>query len=208
MQGANIFAFENALASTMKTEADKLDDPAFRICGGVDANKTLQDISGTFLSFFTFKDAPYTSGNGVEYKNTFQDNASMNDMSGILKYVIQRNNFDVAHVEIAGGYYYEINLDPKKILWYLPAVNQYKDPVLSFATGNTTFTPANFWSSTACEDDNQRAYLGSNEKELRTVKKQVVVQRIVTPIPQPTTISDISTEEMKGGDNGEAQWVE
>ena len=208
MQGANIFAFENALASTMKTEADKLDDPAFRICGGVDANKTLQDISGTILSFFTFKDAPYTSGNGVEYKNTFQDNASMNDMSGILKYVIQRNNFDVAHVEIAGGYYYEINLDPKKILWYLPAVNQYKDPVLSFATGNTTFTPANFWSSTACEDDNERAYLGSNKPELRTEKKQVVVQRMVSPIPQPATISEIDTEEMKGGENGEAQWVE
>jgi hypothetical protein len=79
---------------------------------------------------------------------------------------------------------------------------------LSFATGNTTFVPSNFWSSTACEDDNQRAYLGSNDKELRTVKKKVVVQRIVSPMPQPTTINDISTEEMAGGENGEAQWVE
>ena len=132
----------------------------------------------------------------------------MDDMSGILKYIIQRNNFNVVRKNIGQNYYYEIDLDKNKILWYLPAVNQYANPVLSFATGNTTFTPSNFWSSTADKDNNSNAFLGDETSVARTNTKQVVVQRKVTPIPQPTTISEINTEEMKGGENGEAQWVE
>ena len=98
-------------------------------------------------------------------------------------------------------------MDKDKILWYLPAVNQYKDPVLSFATGNTTFTPSNFWSSTACDDDNTRAYLGSGDKELRTVKKQVVVQRIVTPIPQAATVT-VDNSSIAGEENGDTNnWL-
>ena len=213
LNNANVFAFENALASVMKSETGQEGVPAFRIpLDNIDNGYAIGNVSTTRIplvgTILTLSNSPYVDGNNKEYASTFNDSATMDDMSGILKYIIQRNSFNTVKKTIAGGYYYDIDMDPEKILWYLPAVNQYKNPVLSFATGNTTFTPANFWSSTACEDDNTSAYLGSNEKELRTKKKQVVVQRIVKPIPQPTTISDINTEEMAGGENGEAQWVE
>ena len=207
---SNVFAFETALKSTMKTESDKLNDPAFRMPNISDSNeigKVLQDYNGKSWGIDRWVDSPYEDNNGNKYDKTFNAGTTMDDMSGIINYIIKRNSFNVNRTTSSGLETFAVVMDPQKILWYLPAVNQYKDPVLSFATGNTTFTPANFWSSTACEDDNTSAYLGSGTPELRTEKKQVVVQRIVTPIPQPTTISDISTEEMKGGENGEAQWV-
>jgi hypothetical protein len=208
LNNANVFAFENALASTTKTESGHEGELAFRIpYDGVDNDYTLANANvsryGMSISNSSYKDAK-----GREYDKTFNDASTMDDMSGILKYIIQRNNFNVVRKTVGQNYYYEIDLDINNLKWYLPAVNQYKDPVLSFATGNTTFVPSNFWSSTACRDDNTSAYLGNGTPELRTEKKQVVVQRIVTPIPQPTTISEIDTEEMKGGENGEAQWVE
>ena len=208
---SNVFAFETALKSTMKTESDKLNDPAFRmpdINDSKEIGKVLQDYNGKSWGIDQWVDSPYEDNNGNKYDKTFNAGTTMDDMSGIINYIIKRNSFNVNRTTSSGLETFAVVMDPQKILWYLPAVNQYKDPVLSFATGNTTFTPANFWSSTACEGDNQRAYLGSNDKELRTEKKQVVVQRIVTPIPQPTTISEIDTEEMAGGENGEAQWVE
>ena len=167
-------------------------------------------LSEPYSGVFIKNEEPYTAGDGTKYTQTFRnDNADkFEDMSGIVNYVIKRNAFDIDKLSSDDMHYYSVKMDPNNIEWYLPAKNQYKDPVLSFATGNTTFVPSNFWSSTACEDDNTSAYLGSGTPELRTEKKQVVVQRIVTPIPQPTTISEINTEEMKGGENGEAQWVE
>ena len=208
LSNANVFAFENALASTTKTESGHEGELAFRIpYSGVDNDYILADVNEGRLGI-TISNSPYTDAKNRTYEKTFNNAATMDDMSGILKYIIQRNNFNVVRKTVGQNYYYEIDLDTDNIKWYLPAVNQYKDPVLSFATGNTTFTPANFWSSTADEKNNSNAFLGDGTSVARTNTKQVVVQRIVTPIPQPTTISDISTEEMKGGENGEAQWVE
>lgn len=207
LNNANVFAFENALASTTKTEKGHEGELAFRIPNNDDNGYTLANLKKELVGV-SLQTSPYTDGKGRQHSKTFNDAATMDDMSGILKYIIQRNNFNVVRKTVGQNYYYEIDLDKNKILWYLPAVNQYEDPVLSFATGNTTFTRANFWSSTADKDNNSNAFLGDGTSVARTNTKQVVVQRIVSPIPQPTTISEISTEEMKGGENGEAQWVE
>ena len=201
---SNVFAFETALKSTMKTESDKLNDPAFRMPDVNDSKeigKTLQDYAGKSWGIDQWTDSPYEDKNGNKYDKTFNAGTTMDDMSGIINYIIKRNSFNVNRTTTSGLETFAVVMDPQKILWYLPAVNQYKDPVLSFATGNTTFTPANFWSSTACDDDNTRAYLGSGDKELRTVKKQVVVQRIVTPIPQAATVT-VDNSSIAGGDNG------
>ena len=131
-------------------------------------------------------------------------------MSGILMYVVKRNKFNCIKSSIGDDVVhqtYTVEMNSGNIQWYLPAKNQFLNPVLSFATGNTTFIPSQFWSSTAHETDTQKAYLGEGE-DYKTAKHKVVVQRIVDQIPQPTTISEINTEEMKGGENGEAQWVE
>ena len=91
----------------------------------------------------------YTAGDGTTYSQTFRnDNADkFEDMSGIINYVIKRNAFDIDMLSSDDMHYYSVKMDSNNIEWYLPAVNQYKDPVLSFATGNTTFTPANFFAS-------------------------------------------------------------
>ena len=207
---SDALAFETALKSIVKRS--NTSEYAFRIPldgtepdnnGTVDIDKQLKE-----WGFLSRPNTSYTDSQGVTHTKTWKSSSTMDDMSGILNYIIKRNAFNLIKQTADDYVYYTINMDKNSIKWYLPAVNQYKDPVLSFATGNTTFTPANFWSSTACEDDNTSAYLGSGTPELRTEKKKVVVQRIVTPIPQPTTISEIDTEEMKGGENGEAQWVE
>lgn len=150
----------------------------------------------------------YTRWDGS--KAMFQNNGgNTNDASGILQYVIRRNAFNLVTKTTADGEntYTSLDMNANNIEWYLPAVRQFDDAILNWATGNTTFTASNFWSSTAAA--NNEAYAGgTTTPESRKNPHQVVVQRIVTQIPQPTTISDINTEEMAGGENGEAQWVE
>ena len=202
---ANVMAFELALSNVYKVESDKLGEHAFDIRS---SDATLYKFNKKSIIQLPNTEEPYVDGNNVSHSTLFGEIGTLSDMSGILNYIIKRNSYNVVKSPFATQLIYEVQMDSNNIKWYLPAVNQYKDPVLSFATGNTTFTPANFWSSTADEDNNSNAFLGDGTSVARTNTKQVVVQRIVTPIPQPTTISDISTEEMKGGENGEAQWVE
>lgn len=210
LNNANVFAFENALASVMKSETGQEGVPAFRIpLDGVDdgyAIGNVRESSGLFGTKLTFSDSPYVDGNNKEYALTFNDSATMDDMSGILKYIIQRNSFNTVKKTISGGYYYDINMDPEKILWYLPAVNQYANPVLSFATGNATFIPENFWSSTADKDNNNNAFNGNDKSISRETELQVVVQRVGSSTQAVAVTLDNS--EMAGGENGEAQWVE
>ena len=198
-------AFELALSNVYKVESDKLGEHAFDIRS---SDATLYKFNSKSWYQLPGTKEPYVDGNNVSHSTLFGEIGTLSDMSGILNYIIKRNSYNVVKSPFATQLIYEVQMDSNNIKWYLPAVNQYKDPVLSFATGNTTFTPVDFWSSTADEDNNSNAFLGDGTSVARTNTKQVVVQRIVSPIPQPTTISDISTEEMKGGDNGEAQWVE
>ena len=201
---ANVMAFELALSNVYKVESDKLGEHAFDIRS---SDMTLYQFNKKILGFPSTKQ-PYVDGNNVSHSTLFGEIGTLSDMSGILNYIIKRNSYNVVKSPFATQLIYEVQMDSNNIKWYLPAVNQYEDPVLSFATGNTTFTPVDFWSSTADEENNSNAFLGDGTSVARTNTKQVVVQRIVTPIPQPTTISEINTEEMKGGENGEAQWVE
>lgn len=213
LNNANVFAFENALASVMKSESGQEGVPAFRIpLDGVDNGYALGNVTvRSFLGATTlsFSESPYVDGNNQSYASTFNDSATMDDMSGILKYIIQRNSFNTVKKTISGGYYYDINMDPEKILWYLPAVNQYANPVLSFATGNATFIPEKFWSSTADEKNNNNAYHGgSNTVSIpRDTELQVVVQRVGSSTGTATVTVDNSS--IAGGENGDTNnWLE
>lgn len=209
LNNANVFAFENALASVMKSESGQEGVSAFRIpLDGVDNDYELGNVtesSSIFGTTLSFSESPYVDGNNQSYASTFNDSATMDDMSGILKYIIQRNSFNTVKKTISGGYYYDINMDPEKILWYLPAVNQYTNPVLSFATGNATFNPQNFWSSTADENNNNNAFNGNASSISREEELQVVVQRVGSSTQAVAVTVDNSS--MAGGENGEAQWV-
>ena len=212
MSGTTILAFENALSSVMKSEDGKTGEHAFGMASGVELNISFGDwdIGGGFLGADVFREnRPYTDGNGVPHSTLFNQTTEY-DMSGVLNYVIKRNRFDVKQISITGGFYYEVDMNPNNIKWYLPAKNQYLEPVLSFATGNPTFTPANFWSSTADASNNANAFNGAGKSESRETLHQVVVQRIPKDgiIPTAPATVEIDNTSMDGGENGEAQWVE
>ena len=212
MSGTTILAFENALSSVMKSEDGKTGEHAFGMASGAELNISFGDwdIGGGFLGADVFREnRPYTDGNGVSHSNLFNQTTEY-DMSGVLNYVIKRNRFDVKQISITGGFYYEVDMNPDNIKWYLPAKNQYLEPVLSFATGNPTFTPAKFWSSTADASNNANAFNGAGESESRETLHQVVVQRIPYDgiIPTAPATVEIDNTSMQGGDNGEAQWVD
>lgn len=156
---------------------------------------------------FVFDSYEYVDENGQTTNKMFIEFGDQDDASGILKYIIMRNAYDVVSKELLDGHTTTmLDMNATKIKWYLPAVNQFVNMGnFEFATGNATFTASDFWSSTAAP--NNQAYTGGNQKISRSEQRKVIVQRVVTEIPQPTTISEISTEEMKGGENGEAQWV-
>lgn len=212
MSGTTILAFENALSSVMKSEDGKTGEHAFGMASGDELNISFGDwdIGGGLFGADVFREnRPYTDGKGVSHSNLFNQTTEY-DMSGVLNYVIKRNRFDVKQVSITGGFYYEVDMNPNNIKWYLPAKNQYLEPVLSFATGNPTFTPANFWSSTADASNNANAYNGAGASESRETLHQVVVQRIPKDgiIPTAPATVEIDNTLMTGGENGEAQWVE
>ena len=212
MSGTTILAFENALSSVMKSEDGRTGEHAFGMASGDELNISFGDwdIGGGLFGADVFREnRPYTDGNGVPHSNLFNQTTEY-DMSGVLNYVIKRNRFDVKQISITGGFYYEVDMNPNNIKWYLPAKNQYLEPVLSFATGNPTFTPANFWSSTADVSNNANAFNGAGESKSRETLLQVVVQRIPKDgiIPTAPATVEIDNTLMAGGENGEAQWVE
>ena len=205
---ADALAFETALKSVVKRTNNS--EYAFRIAldgteyegAAVDVNKKLKEW-GTWSK----PDTPYLDSQGVNHTVTWKASETMDDMSGILNYIIKRNAFDLKKVTSSDYVYYTIDMNKNNIKWYLPAVNQYKEPVLSFATGNSTFISSQYWSSTAKESDVTKAYLGSGDIELKSVRKKVVVQRIPETGEIPTAVT-IDNTSMQGGDNGEAQWVD
>lgn len=180
--GAASQAFETAILTAEKTKEDKgyADDPlAFRNLTSVKDKDT-----------------------GVTYT---ADNGSLNDLSGILTYVLKKNRYNMQTT--FDGYTTTLHpiISENDIKWYLPAYEQF-----------VYFTPdpnienddkANYWSSTAVNGATQ-AHIGDGTPMDRGLEYRVIAVRKNEKNISPTTISEIDTEEMKGGENGEAQWVE
>ena len=204
---ADVMAFEMALSNVMKVESGLETQAMFEIRSD---NGTLYKFGDYNLLGRPKTKEPYVSGNNVTYNNEFGEVGNISDMSGILDYIIKRNSFNATKNTFATGVIYEVQMSADNIKWYLPAKNQYLEPVLSFATGNPTFTPANFWSSTADASNNANAFNGAGKSESRETLHQVVVQRIPKDgiIPTAPATVEIDNTSMDGGDNGEAQWVE
>lgn len=180
--GAASQAFETAILTAEKTKDDEgyADDPlAFRNLTSVKDKDT-----------------------GVTYT---ADNGSLNDLSGILTYVLKKNRYNMQTT--FDGYTTTLHpiISENDIKWYLPAYEQF-----------VYFTPdpnienddkANYWSSTAVNGATQ-AHIGDGTPKDRGLEYRVIAVRKNEKNISPATISEISTEEMAGGENGEAQWVE
>lgn len=139
------------------------------------------------------------------------------DLSGILNYVLRKNKYNL----------YDINdgtftsavpvINRADIKWYLPADGQFStftpNPNITDPAGGTD-SADDYWSSRAGSNNTDpnlaTSYNGSSQEILRSKTLGVIAVRDWDGDTKTATatISEISTEEMKGGENGEAQWVE
>ncbi len=136
-----------------------------------------------------------------------QESGVNNDLSDIMLYIQKKNRYCVQKNMITGdntAYIYAPYFYEKDLLWYLPA----KDQFLQFVPNPDVADDdkANYWSSTTA--GTTTAWTGAPAELDRDEKRQVIAVRENVNNVAPATISEISTEEMKGGENGEAQWVE
>lgn len=188
--GASMLAFEDALLDVLKNNDSG--DRFFRSLDDDEYN------SGEFK----FHNYTFNGSNAI-----FRDNGGgVDDASGILKYIIKKNAFDIVTTTTDTYTYTGIDMDANDIAWYLPAKDQYTNyEQFEFATGTATFNPEEFWSSTAAAD--QKAYPGKGDAIARTETRKVIVQRKVTNVPQTVAVT-VDNSSMAGGENGEAIWSE
>ena len=171
--------FETIVTTTMKTERGHETEPMFRY-------PTDDEIS---------RGCPAESGKA-------------NDLSAIMEYVQKKNRYNLQKRTVSGdatGNAYVPYFVESDLKWYLPAHGQFQ-----------YFTPdpnipgddkANYWSSTAVNGATD-SYIGDGTPKDRDLEYRVIAVRMDEYGYGNVTVSEISTEEMKGGENGEAQWVE
>ena len=139
------------------------------------------------------------------------------DLSGILNYVLRKNKYNL----------YDINdgtftsavpvINRADIKWYIPAYGQFStfvpDPNIKDKDGGTD-SADDYWSSTAAENATNpadaKSYHGGGSAISRSTELGVIAVRVFDDDTKTATatIDEINVEEMKGGENGEAQWVE
>lgn len=169
----SLLGFEEALIDVAKpTDSSQ---KAFRMLDTTPKSGGTSELTSGKFKFSTYTYIDPTTG--ATTNAMFTELGELDNNSGILKYVIQKNAFNLVTYELdQDNVTIMLDMDANNIKWYLPAVEQFKDPVLEFATGNTTFIPANYWSSTAAEGN--KAYPGEGNAIDRNQNRKIVVQRI------------------------------
>lgn len=196
----SLLAFEEAVKAMEKPNGSG--ETVFRM---LETNPTSGGESEFSSGKWEFSEYTYVDENGNTSKKMFRELGDLDDASGILKYVIMRNAYNISSYTLGtGDVTTTLDMDAEKVKWYLPAVDQFVNlENFEFATGDATFTAADFWSSTAAP--NNQAYIGSGDAISRHDRRKVIVQRYVPGGPAAVTIDNTS---MAGGENGEAQWVD
>ena len=181
---------EIILDNVYKWEDGHQDEKAFRLSDGVTNNEPNDD----------------TLRPGVD-----------GDLSGILNYVLRKNKYNLYNMNDGTFTSAVPVINRADIKWYLPADGQFStftpNPNITDPAGGTD-SADDYWSSRAGSNNTDpnlaTSYNGSSQEILRSKTLGVIAVRDWDgdTYEAPATISDISTEEMAGGENGEAQWVE
>lgn len=180
--GAASQAFETAILTAEKTTDDEgyKDDPL------------------AFRNMDSVKD----KDSGVTYT---ADNGSLNDLSGILTYVLKKNRYYMQTTY--DGYTTTLHpiISEDDIKWYLPAYGQFQyftpDPNI---VGDNE---ANYWSSTAV-DGATDAYIGNGEVRDRDSEYRVIAVRKDENGYGNATVQ-VNNGSLAGGENGNSNtWVE
>ena len=173
--------------------------------------------------FETILDATKKSESGHEHEDLFRvanagdisdgapaEQGTDNDLSAIMEYIQKKNRYCLQKHSIdsgesdGSGTTYVPYFQEKDLKWFLPAYEQFTG--VDFTPENTSDTAADYWSSTTAGPTT--AYIGSGAEKDRDEEFAVIAVRVNENGYGNVTVSEISTEEMKGGENGEAQWVE
>jgi hypothetical protein len=180
--GAASQAFETAILTAEKTKDDEgyQSDPlAFRNMNSVKDKDT-----------------------GVTYT---ADNGSLNDLSGILTYILKKNRYNLQTT--FDGYTTTLNpiISEDDIKWYLPAYGQFRyftpDPNIA---GDDK---ANYWSSTAVNGAIY-SYIGDGTQKDRDMEFSVIAVRRDENGYGNASVQ-VNNGSLAGGENGNSNtWVE
>ena len=189
------------------------------------AQKTLEGEGNTFRpngwNWDTQKVDPSKDESNTNYSNGVvpMPEGSINDLSGILSYVLKKNRYylyDPGDDGVSSTVLAPIILE-SDIKWYIPAYGQFStfvpNPNITDKNGGTD-SKDDYWSSTAGENNenpaNALSYNGNGELISRSTELGVIAVRNKDgdTYEGTATIDEINVEDMAGGENGEAQWVE
>ena len=181
---------EIILDNVYKWEDGHQDEKAFRLSDGVTNNEPNDD----------------TLRPGVD-----------GDLSGILNYVLRKNKYNLYNMNDGTFTSAVPVINRADIKWYIPAYGQFStfvpDPNIKDKDGGTD-SADDYWSSTAAENATNpadaKSYHGGGSAISRSTELGVIAVRVFDDDTKTATatIDEINVEEMKGGENGEAQWVE
>ena len=164
--------FETVVASTLKLKGDLSDPLAFHKVVSTD---------------------DYHTDNGVP-----AETGEMNDLSGILTYILKKNRYYLHVVDDGETKAYHPIFDINDLKWYLPAYGQF-----------VYFTPdpnipgddkANYWSSTAVDGSSQ-AYIGNGTATDRDLQYRVIAVRNDENGYGNATVQ-VNNGSLAGGENG------
>ena len=183
-------SIETIMSNTPKTFEGKLNESTLRTRGDNDPSTVLAPSGGDVAA----------------------------EVAGVLDYVLKKNKHYLYKSTETVDFAAPILLSENDINWYIPADGQFStfvpNPNVTDIDGGTDSTD-DYWSSRIGKYDattvaNSEAYRGNGKAEKRgeTLGIIAVRKRDSNTKTATATIDEINVEEMKGGENGEAQWVE
>lgn len=173
--------FETVVSTTLKTKGDTSDPTAFHKVISTDKYHTKYGVPA--------------------------EEGTLNDLSGILTYILKKNRYCVQYVDDGQTQTYHAVFKESDLKWFLPAYNQFPDSsVIDFTPDNSTDKAADYWSSTAA-DGSENAYRGGDATPISRNTQLAVIAVRVNENGYGTVAVTVDNSEMAGGENGEAQWV-
>ena len=201
---ASTLAFETILYNAKKTKEGDPNDPTFRPNGWNWDTKSVD----TSKDETKYSDSPVPMPEG-----------SINDLSGILSYVLKKNKhylYDPGDDGVASTVLAPVLMSENDIVWYIPAVNQFStfkpNPNVTDKNGGAD-SADDYWSSTSAENATNpadaKSYHGGGLAISRATELGVIAVRNKDGNTFVGTVTtEVDNTSMAGGENGEAQWVD
>ena len=156
--------------------------------------------------------------NGSETGLSGLTSGKVNDLSGVLSYILKKNRYYLfTELDAMGTTIYAPIILDKDIKWYIPAYGQFEsfvpNPNITDKNGGTD-SADDYWSSTAAENATNpadaKSYHGGGVAISRATELGVIAVRNKDndTYEAPATVS-VDNSSIEGGDNGDTNsWLE